>query len=1394
MNRKTARTKFSVLALALSMSCTALGSSMTQVLAAEAIPSAVHTQTKTNTRPAAQETLPAIEAKGGYAQVQIAIDRAEDDTNTYSILRADSENGSYVSIGETTESIWIDTMVQTETTYFYKLQKGSEISSTPIETSTGKEAYLHQSVLNKALNESESVFDGTRVVDLSDSIGSIKNLEEGSVYIRFKSENATDSALRHLLTYHNCANPEDMSNTNASYSTDKIFYLALDYRNGTHKLRADLTGGAKATNGSGYGDGQWHTLILTSRADNPTFGVSVDGVSVLSYSQAAFKGLFTRLVNADRLQIGGYKPADTVYEGFKGEISQVAISSEALTTAQANALTSAEQSRFKKDMFSLDEIGNTWMFVGGEEVAANYEHVQGLRSFVYHFEEYARWEKPRQMSTAIEPLKIGHSHFVANAGKTGNTLSDTVSALPDSQNAFHARTIVYTAGIEDIQEYVAAPDKNVWKNSYQTALTSLKNAIPSNGYLVIQTPHACKDAQKNAAAKEIADLIQTHFAADLGAEPNAQNVFVVDQYTHSNTDTFKSTCLNADDQLNGYGHFEIARILENATGQSTTSDYNAGNLDDCIPVDQPAYHDLANGKEALQASFENASLELTLASSDVLGGSDWILHAENGEVELSTPVQANASVSLPVKDGSWTLRLISEDGTAELPAYSISKGEASLKRQSTLPEETALSDTQKRIRDLLKSDKKLNWIFYGDSITHGCRHTRGYDTIVQLFDKYMHAPDGLNRPDDLILNTAVSGAIAQDTLSDPHKKARIESYVPDVAIVMLGMNDCAASGITPDVFEAQLKENLATIKKQNPDVEIILRACNVTTASGRGNLKQYIAKVRKVAQEENYILADHATTWEAAMARQTNANQGGTGNLNSDGLHPNGIGHKVMFDDLTRAMGIYDTSSPICRLQYKMNQKSAQSDRQPVCQTGIGELSLDLTALVDPGKTAGTAEVTVTAAGFSWTKTYDIASPDDRTTLRFTNLPAGKSAVVNVKIATTDATVTTYTPATVEIPSKTEPANIVFSKAEGGYAQAVLEFENPTNASVTILRSSSLNGTYAEIETVQSGSYTDQVEPDQTWFYKLRWNDGEEQTSQAREVKTGMEAYKASAQVYEALSGQTFDGQTLIDLSDQADSVKAMNAGSLFFRFKTDAATDSMALVYGKEAGTTTSLIQTGGGQMNRHSISLRPLQGKLSLRPDLAHTRADGNTEDLGDGQWHNVVLVCTSGPDRTFTWYIDGKEVQAFSGAGNAGFFSTLAGLNQLTLGGYYNGSNIATVINGFKGEMRDVIFSTECLNQTHSQKITDGLYSETDPEPEPTLITDLLDAALQKADALNGLYINQDQNFDEKCTQARSVLENPQRQSEIDQSAKTLNQALLALRKVPSVNALSNLKSVQ
>ena len=1389
MKRTEMRKKLSVLALAISMSCTALGSAaMLPVLAADDPVSKTQNQNQ-GTKPAAADSLPGLRAAGGYGQIVLTIDRQEGDSNTYSILRSASADGTFEKVGETAGSSWTDTTVTAEETYYYKLQNGTETSANATEVSTGKDAYLAGSALNKTLSESEAVFDGNKVVDLSSGIDRIKELSEGSVYIRFKAEDAVDTTLHHLLTYFNSADPVDMNGQDPTYSTDKIIYLALDHRSNTQKVRADLTGGAKATNGSGYGDGNWHTLVLTCRSDAPTFAVSVDGSGVMNYSQAAFKGLFTRLASANTLQIGGYKPADTVYEGFHGEISQVAISSEALTLAQANSLTSAEQSQFKKDMFSLDEIGQTWMFVGGQEVAADYEHVGGLRSFVYHFEEYARWEKPRQISTAVEPLKIGHSHFVTNGAKKGNKLSDVLQSLAAKQNVFHARTVVYTPGIEDITDYIQAENKETWKTAYQASLNQLKGAVTS-GYLIVQTPHAYKDASQNEAASQIAALIKSTFASDTSADPKVQKVFIVDQFTSTNTETFKSTCLNEDGQLDGNGHYEMALTLERATGGSTTGDYNAGNLDDCVPVSKPEYRTLPAEQEALSASFTGESLDLTLAAQSVLGTANWIVTAEDSGLTLSTPLSAGQSVSLPVNDGSWTLRIVSADGKAELPSYTISKGDARASRKSLMQDENSLNDSQKKIRELLASDEKLTWVFYGDSITHGCRHTRGYDTIVQLFDKYMHDPNGLNRPDDLIINTAVSGAIARDTLSDPHKTARMQTYVPDVAMIMLAMNDCAASGVTPDLFKSQLKENIELIKAQNPNVLIVLRACNVTTASGRGNLKQYIAKVREVAEEDGYILADHAATWDAAIARQSNANQGGTGNLNSDGLHPNGTGHKVMFNDLTKAMGIFDESNTICRLDYRMNQTARTSTVQPEPQTGPGELSVDLTSMLENGKTAGTAEVSVTIDGITWTKNYDRADSTSPTTIRFTGLPGGKQAAVNVKIATTDSVVTTYAPAQVTIPSSGLPADIVFNKASAGYANVNLSFENSTGATVTILRAESQDGPFTQAGTSNATSFVDSVEPEKTYFYRLSWNDGTAHTSETKEVKTGMDAYKANAEVYKPLARQTFDGSQLVDISDQAETVSKMSSGSLFFRFRTEASTDSMALVYGKVAGTTTTLIKSGGGTVNRHSIILHPLGENLSLRPDLAHTRADANTDDLGDGEWHNVVLVCNPGSAHTFCWYIDGVMAKEFDGAGNAGFFSTLAGMNQLTLGGYYNGTDTQTVIDGFKGQMRDVIFSDECLNTANAQQITAAAYSETDPEPEPELVKDVLQAAADYASSLDGAFENKDAEFDAVLKQALSVLENPESQEQIDSMALTLNNSLLALRRTPSKEALDAL----
>lgn len=1170
-------------------------------------------------------------------------------------------------------------------------------------------------------------------------------------------------------------------------------YIAVDYNAQIYKIRGSISGGVRASNGSGMADGQWHTLAFTSKNGGSTFMVSVDGVPLRNDTAASYGGLFTRLANADTLQVGGYQPADTVIEGLHGKISDFVISSEGLTSEEANALT--ESGTLKSAMFNLSTFGNTWLFIGGQETAGDYEHIGGIRNFVYQYEEYIRWQQPWKATSDRTLQNIGYSRFVANGVRKNQTLSDALDSCPFLSNAMNPKAVSYMPGIEDIQEYLRAAKAGGeagWYTEYSTALKSLIDTVITNSdtphYLVLQTPHAYADSDLNAAAEKITALINSVTQSASDGPEVAERLVVVDQYSKTNNDTFKNSCLSEDGLLNAKGHYEIAKNLSQETIGSSAFQYNADALDDTVPVDQPEWTDLAAGTEALSADFSQGSLQVTAAVQSVLGSSSWILHAQSDSLALSTELSASQSVTLPVSEGDWTLKLVSSDGSSELPSYLISKGDSQAVRKPLRLQEADMSDAQKKLQTLLASTKNLTWQFIGDSITHGSLHTLGYSSIVQLFDTYLHDEGGMNRSGDVVINTAVSGAIARETLTDPYKSSRLTAYRPDVAIIMLGMNDC--TNVTLDEFESHLKENIEIIKGVNPDVQIILRTCN--TVAGRRYMSEMVQKVRDVASQEGCLLVDHAATWEAAVTRLSNARTGGTGNLNHDALHPGGLGQKLMFDDLVKAMGVYDESSPLCRLEYKMNQREETSQSAPSPRLGVGTLSLDLNSLLENGQTAGQGEVSVSIDGITWTKTYDRADANSSTLISFEGLPVGKKAEVRVKIARYDsAVITTYAPATVTIPDRVADANIVFESAQGGYAQAQLCFENSTNALVTIERASSQDGPFEEVGSTSSNSYIDIPGAEITVYYRLKWTDNSEHVSEVKTVKTGMDVYKAHAAVYEALSNESFDGSKLVDLSEHADTVASMANGSLFFRFKTES-TQEMALVYAKEAGTESTLWQTGAAKLNRSSICLRPINDSLSLRPDFAHTRADGTTDSLADGQWHSVVIVCNPGTERTFCWYIDGVKVKEFGGAGNAGFFSTLSSLNQLTVGGYYNGSDSQTVVNGFKGEIRDVIFSNECLSTAHSNQITAAEYMEEPDVPQPVEYdTTLLEMAIREAQDLEGEFKDRT-DLDTALAAGQAVLENHTSQEQIDRAADALNEALLSLRLVPSKEAAALLPS--
>lgn len=154
---------------------------------------------------------------------------------------------------------------------------------------------------------------------------------------------------------------------------------------------------------------------------------------------------------------------------------------------------------------------------------------------------------------------------------------------------------------------------------------------------------------------------------------------------------------------------------------------------------------------------------------------------------------------LPTGAG-YTLTVKSEDGDTQLAAVTgkVLQGNESQVKPVT---QTGLNDLQKQIRAIAEKEEPATWLFVGDSITHGALHTKGYDSIHQTFEKYLK--EELGRKDDVVINTAVSGATTAE--QEANSNERLDKYNADVVIVMLGTNDASNETVPTDRYKANLE-------------------------------------------------------------------------------------------------------------------------------------------------------------------------------------------------------------------------------------------------------------------------------------------------------------------------------------------------------------------------------------------------------------------------------------------------------------------------------------------------------------------------------------------------------------------------------------------------------------
>ena len=209
-----------------------------------------------------------------------------------------------------------------------------------------------------------------------------------------------------------------------------------------------------------------------------------------------------------------------------------------------------------------------------------------------------------------------------------------------------------------------------------------------------------------------------------------------------------------------------------------------------------------------------------------------------------------------------------------------------------------------RIRRLLKGDEPVKWLFYGDSITHGARHTFGKRDYAELFAERVRFELGRTR--DFVINTAISGNKTPNLLEGFER--RVTQFSPDVVFLMIGMNDCSdANPVTLEQFENNLNELAERIAGLG-GVTVMQTTCPIlpNTAPDRlPHFDNYMDAIRRVAAERGLPLVDHAKYWRERPDSHYY--------WMSNSFHPNEYGHLAFARLLYEELGIWDTDAPSCR-------------------------------------------------------------------------------------------------------------------------------------------------------------------------------------------------------------------------------------------------------------------------------------------------------------------------------------------------------------------------------------------------------------------------------------------------------------------------------------------------
>lgn len=934
----------------------------------------------------------------------------------YNVYRVgdDDTKLSLIATVDGLEYIDNDSGVNTQERYVIKCTNDESIQSSVVKDSykTGIEAVQGHATaevnnFHVSLLGGNEKFDGTKVLSFSQNINRLQEIKQGTVLISFRPDKEKIVNNREILLNvkdRNAVTPSDNYLTGSPNPANCISFMQGD----TNVLRYDIGSNLVRYNvGNAVAEDGWTTYGLTAYTEGTTsyFKNRVNGKQESNYNHSGnYLHNFlnnSAITNLNFLTIGGAINNGVNKAGFKGEIAYVTITDEVMSESEVEAYTVAVTNKLNKMDISLgsqisnmfnDDVDNTWLFVGGEEVQGSYNQVQGMRNYVSHFEEYIRW-------TQSSNTTAGKQRFVMNAGKKGQTLNDIINKFDSYKNEFNPKAMAYMIGKEDYSQ----DDVNRFKEELREFITLSLELRNQQGFAVIQKPHTIGNVDTDAIIEKYCGAVDEVVEEFTNAN-NDQRIVVVE---HDVTDESLK-----DGVLNQKGHYNIGQQLSEATIKTTSHfpctvgvNFNLKNMNKVEEYVQDI-------KPIIQST--DNSLEVEIPTYKDIQEWSYVLTLDDKTI---TDIVGNEFVISPLEKGSkYSIKIQSKDGKVQIRTMSGAVGEgqnASVKTQS-------LDSLQEQLKNKMDNDDSLTWLFMGDSITHGSAYSLGQDTIAQSFEKYLR--DDLKRTNDIVVNTAVSGATidvsGSSTLATINE--RLNSYSPDIVSIMLGTNDSTVLSV--EQYRAQL-QTLINKAKAKTDI-VVLRSPLPTQWDRDARCREYTQVMKEVASEMDCIFIDQYTPFHNVVGKYPYMYQDqyfvyGDNCVFGQGkaLHPGANGHLMMTKQFIEGIGILDEDTFIPNLFIKM----PFSDREDTTTNLTFGKTLNSISF-DTEQLSGVKDIKLTVQ--AGTKKYEVSG--DSGILKLENLPSHQVYKVSVSgCSTSQPQLISYTAQNIELVDKTELNNLI---------------------------------------------------------------------------------------------------------------------------------------------------------------------------------------------------------------------------------------------------------------------------------------------------------------------------------------------------------------------------------